>query len=370
MIDVLAAESFLALRQQPMAAKFQYLGVLSVVAAFWIREVGSRTQPGLARLAFATPFVLANLFSIFLFDNEAELIARVLVAFTLGWHSAFKLLAFCLGRGPLTLSWTFPQLVALYLLPLFPRLSHEASKAGTTRLNGSNELGLRPILTYIANTVVFVCVVGLLAWPGLPKVATHLLYAFGLCTFLTTLMDGPAALTARMLGIELAPTFDAPWLSTSLNEFWTKRWNVPTSSLLRCLVYDVIVDGQLVAPATRRKHSKVHRFIGVFATFFVSGVVHEAIVAAVTGVPPTGLLGAFFAVQAPLCIGEFMIKRWAAKRGLLPGRLLGMLLTVAVLEVCAYTTFFPPLEIYTDIAPRMRESIATHFMQVGSLLFS
>jgi hypothetical protein len=80
--------------------------------------------------------------------------------------------------------------------------------------------------------------------PGVPAVARHLCYALCICGFVTLLMDLPAVLLSGALGLECIPSFSEPWLSSSLASFWGARWNIPTASLLRCVVGAHSVGGQ------------------------------------------------------------------------------------------------------------------------------
>lgn len=71
--------------------------------------------------------------------------------------------------------------------------------------------------------------------------------------FLGIIMDGPASLLTSLVGLSIVPTFDQPWLSSSLADFWGRRWNVTTSSVLRTVVYDVVVEGTLEGKLLRCK---------------------------------------------------------------------------------------------------------------------
>jgi hypothetical protein len=35
-------------------------------------------------------------------------------------------------------------------------------------------------------------------------------------------------------GVEVAPSFDKPWMSTSFADYWSRRWNLTTTYMLRC----------------------------------------------------------------------------------------------------------------------------------------
>lgn len=52
--------------------------------------------------------------------------------------------------------------------------------------------------------------------------------------FLGAVTDLFAISTTSLLGLRLAPCFDRPYLSASMAEFWSQRWNVTTTFLLRC----------------------------------------------------------------------------------------------------------------------------------------
>ena len=67
--------------------------------------------------------------------------------------------------------------------------------------------------------------------------------AFMLYWFLGVIMDGPAALITWMTGIQLSPHFDTPFLTTSISDFWSKRWNLTVGNVLRFLCYDPVHEG-------------------------------------------------------------------------------------------------------------------------------
>ena len=60
--------------------------------------------------------------------------------------------------------------------------------------------------------------------------------ALGLYAFLGLFMDGPASVATGLIGLKIAPHFDAPYLSSSLTDFWSRRWNLTASNALRFLV--------------------------------------------------------------------------------------------------------------------------------------
>jgi hypothetical protein len=58
--------------------------------------------------------------------------------------------------------------------------------------------------------------------------------------FMWTVMElalAGANLIGTLLGIELQPSMQMPLFSTTLREFWARRWNLPTTDILRAVVY-------------------------------------------------------------------------------------------------------------------------------------
>ncbi len=74
---------------------------------------------------------------------------------------------------------------------------------------------------------------------------THalVLAAVSLYAFLGFAMDGPASLITSLIGLQIAPHFNKPFLAESLTSFWGKRWNLTISNCLRGPVYDPIYEG-------------------------------------------------------------------------------------------------------------------------------
>ncbi|GIL57579.1 hypothetical protein Vafri_12782, partial [Volvox africanus] len=82
-----------------------------------VRAVVARTRPGLQRLLLCLPAVMLYSCLPFLFDVQS--ISRASAAAMLLWLANFKLLALCLGRGPLTQAGlSLGQFTALLLWPI------------------------------------------------------------------------------------------------------------------------------------------------------------------------------------------------------------------------------------------------------------
>ncbi len=66
----------------------------------------------------------------------------------------------------------------------------------------------------------------------------------------------------RAAGVDVAPPFDAPHRSRSLQEFWARRWNLAFSEMTAAIVY---------RPLARR----FGRGAGLAGAFLLSGLLHE-----------------------------------------------------------------------------------------------
>ncbi|KAK2453724.1 acyl-CoA--sterol O-acyltransferase [Trifolium repens] len=79
-------------------------------------------------------------------------------------------------------------------------------------------------------------------------------------------------IACKILQVELEKPFDRPYLSTSLQEFWGKRWNVMVSRILHPTVYKPLV--KAFSHVIGRKWAPIP---AVVLTFMVSRLMHELI---------------------------------------------------------------------------------------------
>lgn len=71
---------------------------------------------------------------------------------------------------------------------------------------------------------------------------------------------------ARILGIQLMENFNAPYLSTSVAEFW-RKWHISLTSWFRDYLY---------IPLGGNKRGKIRKYLNIFIVFLVSGLWHGA----------------------------------------------------------------------------------------------
>jgi D-alanyl-lipoteichoic acid acyltransferase DltB (MBOAT superfamily) len=129
----------------------------------------------------------------------------------------------------------------------------------------------------------------------------------------------------RTLGIEARPLMNDPLASTSLSEFWGKRWNTAFRDLTHRFLF---------RPLTTRLGPRA----AVAAGFVFSGLVHELVIS----VPAGGGYGwpmLFFVVQGAALLAE----RTSSGRVLGLGQgWRGFVFTTLVLAAPAYGLFHPP----------------------------
>ncbi|GLC70571.1 hypothetical protein PLESTF_001009900 [Pleodorina starrii] len=180
------------------------------------------------------------------------------------WLANFKLVALCLGRGPLTQpGLTLGQFTALLLWPIIPQTDEDGRvklvRGGWSRA----KLALKRLIWRVPENLA-ICLVAVftLTHPLVPLFAKTYSAAFGVCCYCDLWANACAALIILLNRLDVAPSWDRPWLQTSLSNFWSRRWNLPTSSSLKHLVYEPLVEGRLVAggdgPHTRSKAAAAH----------------------------------------------------------------------------------------------------------------
>ncbi|KAL4852779.1 putative long-chain-alcohol O-fatty-acyltransferase 8 [Chlorella vulgaris] len=403
------------------ATKLALVVAWSFASAAWLRYCCS-SRTGWLQLAATLPLFAANAAAPLLFSTGlagssleghlvevagGEPVSRAFTAFLLTWLANFKAVAAAVNRGPLAQQpWTVMQYWALYCLPLVPsagptrrklRRAHHDSPGSSAEL----------LLRWLLKAAVTAAVVFALLLPGIPPFFNTCLYCVGLYTMLGVVMDGPAALLLRPLRLSLAPHFLPPWDAPSLAAFWGTHWNQAASNALRTTLYEPIVQGSLLSPASPAGHaaspaakhrrrsarlaaataaaaaaavaaereiSETRRVVGMAACFLASGAVHELIFWYVQGSCTRHLSWLwFFTGQAPLILLERVLLRKLRKLGLAPPEMLRIVATLGVLLASAHWLFFLPAEaagVPARFAESMRHSFAALATAPATLLAS
>ncbi|KAG2299422.1 hypothetical protein Bca4012_010998 [Brassica carinata] len=140
------------------------------------------------------------------------------------------------------------------------------------------------------------------------------------------------ALVFISLGCNLEPHFNEPYLATSLQDFWGRRWNLMVTAILRPAVYDPVK-----RIAESKMSSDLDRFLAVLATFLVSGAFHELIFFYITHEMPTGEVTWFFVLHGVAVKKRTFMRRWKMSQ------MVSRPLTVGFVVLTTGWLFFPPL---------------------------
>ncbi|XVF77325.1 hypothetical protein PTKIN_Ptkin14bG0034000 [Pterospermum kingtungense] len=169
-----------------------------------------------------------------------------------------------------------------------------------------------------------------------PKIVL-LMYCCMLYLLIDILFGISSGLLHATMGLELESPSNEPYLSTSLQDFWGKRWNLTVNNLLRHTIYKPVrsFSDMLLG-------SKWSPLPAMLATFIVSGLMQELLCYYVTRVNPTWEMTWYFVLHGACVVVEFSVKRafpdrpqlhWAASTPL----------TVGFVVATAMWLFFPPL---------------------------
>jgi alginate O-acetyltransferase complex protein AlgI len=141
-----------------------------------------------------------------------------------------------------------------------------------------------------------------------------------------------ASIGWRTLRVDAPPIMNRPLRSTSVSEFWGRRWNSAFNDLALRLAFRPIA----------RRNGLV---IGTLAAFGVSGLIHELVISLPAGAG-YGLPTGYFLLQGLAVLGERKCN--ALRRGIS-----GWLFTMIIVAGPAYWLFHPPFVRHV-IVPFMR----------------
>ncbi|KAG7538031.1 Wax synthase domain [Arabidopsis suecica] len=298
--------------------------VYATISISYCYYISTRIKAGVFRLLSVLPVCV--LFLVLpLFVSSVHFSGST--AFFLAWLANFKLILLSFDQGPL-----FPlppNLSRLICFTCFPIKLQQNPKP-------QNQL---PKWVFAIKLAIF----GLLLYMYEYKQymsPTVLLVLYSLHIYLEyeILLAPLKVLLSISLGCDLEPQFNEPYLATSLQDFWGRRWNLMVPAILRPAVYVPVR-----RMAGRKMNSDQALFLGVFASFLVSGVVHELIFFYFTRESPTGEVTLFFVLHGVCTAAEGAAKRTSLVRRLKMSQMVSRLLTVGFVVLTGGWLFFPQL---------------------------
>ncbi|KAI8569207.1 hypothetical protein RHMOL_Rhmol02G0261200 [Rhododendron molle] len=290
-------------------------------------------------------------------------------AFAIAWLSNFKLLLLAFGKGPLSdPSLSLPHFIAIACFPIIriqqqdppPKSPSNQEKSldqddghnsQTPPPNGHNigenrpynpritqKAGHTSVWNYAVNGVLvalFLCVYEYS--DRIHPKGMLVIYCIQIYLTLKIILGTAAAVARAVLGLELEPQFDKPYLSTSPQNFWGRRWNLVASRSLRSTVYEPALC--ISARVIRRKWASLP---AVMCTFVVSALMHEIVFYYLGRSQPTWEITWFFILHGACVVVEIWIKKLVMDRWGLP-RLISTPMTLGFVMVTGYWLFFPQL---------------------------
>ncbi|XP_057765553.1 probable long-chain-alcohol O-fatty-acyltransferase 5 [Salvia miltiorrhiza] len=303
---------------------------LAVIGAFcYCRLVSSRLSIPKWRLISIAPVLCLLAVAPLCIRSSAFITA--LTAFFITWLATFKLLLFAFDLGPLASNppKSLPVFVALAALPFRLKPPATAKKSKKLPLNLATEIPISAVLI----SALFEYKEKM--HPFLVLVA----YCCLVFLMIEILVEMSSKLVRAVVGMELEPPSDEPYLSASLQEFWGRRWNLTVNSILREAVF-----GPVRRATAGAVGGETAALMGVLASFVVSGLMHELLFWYVApGTPPSWEMTMFFVLHGVCVVAEIGIKKRLGKRKWrLPWFVTGPL-TVCFVMGTSFWLFFPPV---------------------------
>ncbi|XP_021849622.1 probable long-chain-alcohol O-fatty-acyltransferase 5 [Spinacia oleracea] len=157
-------------------------------------------------------------------------------------------------------------------------------------------------------------------------------------------------LAKAIIDVELYPPFDEPYLSTSLQDFWSRRWNLMVTDVLRHTIYEPT---RAILSKYLSKQSAL--ISSVMAVFLVSGLIHELIFYYLTFVEPTWEVTLFFGLNGLCVILEGFLKHGLGHKLRLHWAISGPI-TLGLVMGTGYLWFFRPF-LRNQLDERIAEEI-------------
>ncbi|KAI8010224.1 putative long-chain-alcohol O-fatty-acyltransferase 1 [Camellia lanceoleosa] len=300
--------------------------------------ISSKLPKGKYRLLSLLPIFF--LFTLLPLHLSSAFIASV-TAFFITWLASFKLLLFSFDLGPL--SSNPPQPLFLFIIiACLPIRTKQQQNPNPQRPSKISEKSSKPTnlpLNLASELVVLSLLIGVVhAYRELLH-STILLILY--CCMVFLMVDVLVALSnaavRATVGLELEPPSDEPYLSTSLQDFWARRWNLMVTNTLRHTIYKPVRSA--CEPILGRECASLP---AVLSAFLVSGLMHELLFYYVTRVSPSWETTGFFVLHGACVVLEARVKRKVTGRWRLHRAVSGPL-TVGFVVGSSFWLFFPPL---------------------------
>ena len=314
---------------------------LSIFASLlYCHGVGKTVSKGIKRLVLVLPIVFLFLY---LPLNFSSINCGGIIGFFISWLANFKLLLFAFGKGPLSSH----QYVSLKRFIAYACLPIDTPKNPSKRPKKAQRNDYSKWLVIYATKCLLLAILVLL----LPRYKPHvhekvILFSYSLYIYLVldVLLAATSTVARAVWGAELEPHFVEPYLATSLQDFWGRRWNLAVHRVLHPTIYEPSLWAW--AHIVGRRWAVVP---SIMSSFVVSGLMHELIYYYWARVWPTWEVTTFFLIHGACLTVEIVLKKLlSSSRGggvytwRLPRVLTGPLTVVFVMYTC-FCFMFPQI---------------------------
>lgn len=317
--------------------RFMKVLLICMASLLYCYSIASKLPKGKLRLLSLLP--IFSLFAVLPLDFSYIVLTSGITIFVT-WLTTFKLIQFSFDLGPLASDppLSFPLFASIAFLPT--RIKDiKTTPYVQKHIKDSNEpqeLDQEPPpklpLNLPAKVVLFALLVSGKSYVDLVYPILKLCLNCGILYFyLDMVMSLSNAFVRSSFGIEVRQPFNEPYLATSLQNFWGRRWNRLVSETLHNMIYKPV-----------RYNVGSPRWMAVFVVFVVSGLMHELLFYYVIRVVPTWEVTWFFVLHGVCVAVEIELKSALGKKWHFHGAMTGPL-TMAFIAVSAHWLFFPQL---------------------------
>ncbi|KAL8192573.1 hypothetical protein R6Q57_027758 [Mikania cordata] len=254
-------------------------------------------------------------------------------SFFITWLSTFKLILLAFDKGPLYSSDP-PLPISRFILTAALPIKIK-TKSSSSSSSSSSHKPPNTIINYSLKFFVFLLLLKLYGHNLHPLLKMALF-----CLHIYVVLDLGLALVAyavrTILGFDLEPHFNEPYLATSLQDFWGNRWNLMVKAILHPTVYIPVrsLSGRFLP-------KNLAPFPAVVASFVVSGLMHELIFYYIGRLKATWEVTWFFVIHGVLSGAEVVVKKAVGGRFRVPGVVSGAV-TLSLVMGSSFWLFFPP----------------------------
>ncbi|KAF8033210.1 hypothetical protein BT93_D1959 [Corymbia citriodora subsp. variegata] len=318
-------------------SNFMTVWTLVVISLTYCHTI-SRTVPcGTKRLLAISPVIV--LFFILPLSLTTISLGG-LTSFFIAWLCNFKLILFAYGKGPLSLnrSCSLAYFIPIACLPIKIPDPVESTENEERPCSEINKRGLKSPMNYVVKCLVIVAF--LPAYERKDRVhpvIINLMYCVHVYVGLEVSLAVVGAMVRALTGNGLEPQFEEPFFSTSLQDFWGRRWNLMVTNILHPAIYLPV--RSISSRVIGRRWAALP---ASFACFLVSALMHELIFYYIGRKEPTWVVTSFFLLHGLCVAAEIAAKKALASRFHLP-RAVSVPMAVGFILTTALWLFLPAL---------------------------